>query len=145
MAVAAHFTWSVVGKKKITASVIVPCFGNLFCPSFFSYIDAVSCWQKRGKNLSTASSCRVHDKIELWVNGAFFEPNPLKLILINRGRMLECTQKCTEYLLVLFAFILFKITKSCFVSRLQLTRMDFQARGMVMIPCKQYDKTPAEP
>lgn len=77
MAAAAHFTCSVGGKQSLqlwlllsSETLYVLFFiwsGNTAC---FSNTDAISCWQKRGKNLSAASSCKVHDKTELWVNGA---------------------------------------------------------------------------
>lgn len=74
--VTAHFTWSAVSKLLLIATVIFSCLVNFVSPfSFassgntlfylFSNIDAVSCWQKRGRNLSAAFNSEVQKKIEL--------------------------------------------------------------------------------
>lgn len=114
--------------------------GNTAC---FSNIDAVSCWQKRGKNLSAASSCKVHDKTELWVNGAHNSERNTHIFTLSNFRVI-CRRNVLK-IFVLCVLCILKITKSLFVSRLRLIRMGFQGRGMVMIPFKRNDKTPAQP
>lgn len=63
--VTAHFTWSVVNTLLLIATVIFFHLLQVEILCLFSYIDAVSCWQKRGRNLSAAFNSEVHKKIEL--------------------------------------------------------------------------------